>query len=64
MKNDRLTVTDIGQWIDNDEDLYNWWKRMRQAKSKFIQENRAELEDLIHRALNPKRPNSYEFWKV
>lgn len=30
--NKRLTVSDIAQWIDNDEGLYRWWKTARQSK--------------------------------
>jgi hypothetical protein len=40
------------QWIQNDEGLYNWWKSTRQAISKFIKENREELDHLIMAALN------------
>lgn len=40
------------QWIQNDEGLYNWWKSTRQAVSKFIKENREELDRLIMAALN------------
>ena len=40
------------EWIDNDEGLYNWYKSSRQSKSKFIKENRSELECSITRYLN------------
>lgn len=48
----KLTLSDIAQWIDNDEGLYNWWKSSRQSKRNFINENRAGLEACILRVLN------------
>lgn len=57
MKN--LTVSDINQWIDNDEGLYCWWKSSKQRKSVFIHENRQELEKCIHRVLNGNKPAHY-----
>jgi len=54
MKTDKLTVADIEQWIDNDESLYNWWKRSRSSKRQFIRDNRTELESCIYAALNRK----------
>lgn len=51
MKTDRLNNADREQWIDNDEGLYNWWRRSRQSKRQFIKENREELDACINRAL-------------
>ncbi len=59
MKNDKLTASDIDQWIDNDEGLYNWWRSAHQSKRDFIRDNRAELEACICRALNAKPASSY-----
>lgn len=36
MKTDRLTISDIEQWIDNDEGLYRWWRGERGSKREFI----------------------------
>jgi hypothetical protein len=47
-----LNDDDRAQWIDNDEGLYNWWRRSRQSKRAFIKENRKELTDLIMAVLN------------
>lgn len=52
MKNSKLTTSDIGQWIDNDEGLYVWWKQSRQKKSQFIKENRDELIRAIRSVLD------------
>lgn len=52
MKNSKLTTSDIGQWIDNDEGLYVWWKQSRQKKSRFIKENRDELIRAIRSVLD------------
>jgi hypothetical protein len=35
------------QWIQNDEGLYNWWKRSRTSLRVFIRENRAEIDAAI-----------------
>jgi hypothetical protein len=53
----KLTISDIKQWIDNDESLYLWWLSSKQGKRKFIKENRAELEACILSVLNrpPRR---------
>ena len=40
------------QWISNDEGLYLWWKSTRTGLSTFVRENRAELDEIIRRALN------------
>jgi hypothetical protein len=55
---DRLTASDINQWIDNDEGLYNWHRSSRQSKREFIRENRADLERIIRAALN-RKPAEY-----
>lgn len=48
----RLNDDERAQWVDNDEGLYNWWRGSRLGKRAFIiRENRAELDECIHRAL-------------
>lgn len=44
------------QWIDNDEGLYNWWKRSRLSKAAFIKANRAEIDQAISRVLDRQPP--------
>lgn len=63
MKGDKLTLSDIEQWVDNDEGLYNWWRseRPRQPKRKFIRDNRAELERLII-AVRDRPPATSRCW--
>ena len=51
-----LTVADIEQWIDNDEGLYDWWRRSRISKRAFIRENRQELEAAIRPVLEGHKP--------
>lgn len=46
-----LSQSDVSQWVDNDEGLYNRWKSSRQSKRAFVRENRAELTAAINRAL-------------
>lgn len=55
----KLTISDIEQWIDNDEGLYNWWRGSRQSKRAFIKENREELTACINRVLNGSKPAHY-----
>ena len=59
MKNSRITLADISQWIDNDEGLYNWWRRSRQSKRSFIKDNRDELESCIRRVIDGDKPAHY-----
>lgn len=40
------------QWIDNDEGLYDWWRSSRQSMTKFIRENRAEIDAAINPVLD------------
>ena len=60
-RGENLTIADIGQWIDNDEGLYNWWRGSRQSKTAFIRDNRAELEASIKGVLN--RPPAQKTWR-
>lgn len=55
----KLTASDIAQWIDNDEGLYDWWRSSRQSKRVFIRENREELTACIRRVLDGDKPAHY-----
>jgi hypothetical protein len=37
---------DRDQWIENDEGLYDMWKRSGLSKRKFIRKNRAMIDSL------------------
>jgi len=53
-----MTSSDISEWIDNDEGLYNWWRSSRQPKRAFIKANRAALTTAITDTLNgTKQPH-------
>jgi hypothetical protein len=54
-----MSIADLGQWIDNDEGLYNWWKGSRQSKREFIKQNREELTRCIERVTSGSRPAHY-----
>jgi hypothetical protein len=54
-----MSISDIEQWIDNDEGLYNWWKSSGQSKRAFIKENRTELEECIGKVTSGKKPAHY-----
>lgn len=58
-----MTNTEISQWIDNDEGLYDWWRRSRDprtrkrmSKTAFIRENRAEIIAAIEPVLTGNKP--------
>lgn len=51
-----ITIKDIEQWLDNDEGLYNWWKRSRQSKRQFIKENKEELKACISAVIEGTKP--------
>lgn len=54
-----MSNTDISQWIDNDEGLYNWWRSSRQSKTRFIKENRQELVSAITNVTSGKKQAHY-----
>jgi hypothetical protein len=49
-----ISLSEIAQWIDNDEGLYNWWKSSKQSKKHFLKENTFELRKCILKVLNRK----------
>lgn len=59
MKNQRLNDDERGQWISNDEGLYNWWRSSRLSLRKFIRQNRAEIDAAIQPVLNNEKPAHY-----
>lgn len=54
-----LTISDISEWIDNDEGLYDWWRSSKMKKRAFIIENREELTTCINRVLGNEKPAHY-----
>lgn len=38
---------DRAEWVNNDEPLYRWWKSTGQSLSKFVRENRLEIDAAI-----------------
>ena len=59
MKSQSVTIREINEWIDNDEGLYNWFKRSRQTRQQFIKENKTELQRCISLVLNGDKPAHY-----
>jgi len=43
-----FSSVEIGQWLDNDEGLYNWWQASKLSKRDFIHQNRKELDNIIN----------------
>jgi len=56
MRTRKLNNDDRRQWIDNDEGLYNWYRSSRLSMTKFIKENKEELDAAINRVLNAPPP--------
>lgn len=54
-----LTLRDLGEWVDNDEGLYNWWRNSKLAKREFIRQNRAELSRIVRAVLDGERRPHY-----
>lgn len=55
----KISIREIDNWIDNDEGLYDWWRRSKQSKQAFIKENRELLEQCINRVLGNEKPAHY-----
>jgi hypothetical protein len=51
-----MNDTEREQWIDNDEGLYDWWRRSRQSKRAFIRANRAEIDAAILPVVEGDKP--------
>lgn len=47
------------QWIDNDEGLYDMWRRSGLSKREFIRRNRLMLTESITNVLEGKKPAHY-----
>jgi hypothetical protein len=41
-------------WVLNDAGLYEWWQRTCMPITKFIQDNREQIDECINRELNRK----------
>lgn len=54
-----MSSSDIAQWIDNDEGLYDWWRSSGLSKWKFIRANRKELVEAIRNVTSGNRPAHY-----
>lgn len=56
---EKLTIKDIEQWIDNDEGLYSWWKSTRLSKREFIKQEKPAIVPVIRRILDGEKPAHY-----
>ena len=50
---------DRGQWLDNDEGLYCWWRGSGLSKREFIKQNRTEIDTAINNVLGGHKPAHY-----
>jgi hypothetical protein len=44
------------QWIDNDEGLYDLWRRAGLSKREFLRRNRGDVDAAILPVLNNEKP--------
>jgi hypothetical protein len=54
-----MNDTDRGQWIDNDEGLYRWWKSSKLSKREFIRQNRTEIDKAIENVTSGRKRAHY-----
>jgi hypothetical protein len=47
-----LSLTDLEEWVNNDEGLYSMWKSSRQSLRSFVKDNRAEITQAVEGVLN------------
>ena len=45
-----------GQFIDNDEGLYDWWKSSKLSQREFIRQNRHEIDVAIDAVVSGEKP--------
>lgn len=50
-----MNDTTRSQWVDNDEGLYDMWKRSRKSKRAFIKENRETIDKAIEAVTSGKK---------
>lgn len=46
-------------WIQNDEGLYNWWRRSGTGKRAFLREHRTEIDTIIDAMESGRKPAHY-----
>lgn len=51
MKAITINDEDRRQWVENQEDLYLWWKGSSMGLYRFVRENRATLTKIIREHL-------------
>lgn len=51
-----ITTKEIELWLDNDEGLYNWFRRSRLSKREFIKQHRNELKECISSVVSGEKP--------
>ena len=62
MKNDRIKDEDRHQWIQNDEGLYDMARESNRRgipMSRFIRDNRAIIDEVIHNVRDGVKPAHY-----
>lgn len=47
------------QWVENDEGLYNWWKRSRLSMREFLRTHREQIDDVIRNVTGGTRQAHY-----
>lgn len=58
-KRNTMNDEDRRQWINNDEGLYDWFRRSRLPLRRFIRENRAEIDAAIRPVVDGSKPSHH-----
>ena len=54
-----MNDTERDQWVDNDEGLYDEWKRSGLSKRAFIRQNRSLIDGVITSVAGGAQPAHY-----
>jgi hypothetical protein len=51
-----MNDADRKDWINNDEGLYDWWRASCMSMTRFIRENREEIDRAITPVVEGEKP--------
>lgn len=54
-----MNDSERADWVNNDEGLYNKWKRSGLSMSKFVRKNRHLIDEVIQNVSSGKKPAHY-----
>jgi hypothetical protein len=63
MKGATINDSDREEWVNNDEGLYDMWRRSGRGITRWVREHRAEIDEVI-RAVRDTPPAQRQWWEV